>query len=124
MPSPHEDDAAQVFVKTESKPDSEQSESTRYSEQPCHSHGHCPLADDANTHRINGIACCPECPACKDILHSSITQEEIYTEYPCAGSDDVLIVGEEGKQGMSANGKYGRNDERQYCCHAIDIVAE
>ena len=25
---------------------------------------------------------------------------------------------------MSANGKYGRNDERQYCCHAIDIVAE
>ena len=94
MPTTHEDDATEIFVETECKPNAEQTKTTRNAKKPGYAYRYRPLTDDSYTHWIDGITCGSKGTAGKDVFHTAIAQEKVNEEYPSASGDDIGIVGE------------------------------
>ena len=94
MPTTHEDDATEIFVETEGKPNAEQTKTTRNAKKPGYAYRYRPLTDDSYTHWIDGIACGSKGTAGKDVFHATIAQEKVDEEYPSACGDDIGVVGE------------------------------
>lgn len=104
LPSPDEDESADVFVESEGYPHADKSETEYESEQPAKEDSDYPHDGDADIEREVDIANAPENIGIEDVADFSYLQHYVHNEDGAAKRDDLLIAGEELKDRSSGKG--------------------
>lgn len=123
-PATHQDDAADVLVESEAYPHADEAIAERDADEVTKAHGDAPLEDDADDHRIDGVACGTKSANGKDVRGAPDFEKPVDDKHPASHLDYFLILGESAEDASARQCHESRACKRYYQGNAVEIVAE